>query len=294
MFSRLVSAALRARPLLLVAFVALSLVSARATALAQAEAPAVVEQTGQWFVGAYYRHAWTPSFLLKPIFERGASVSNEGLGLVVSHSSRGGVTTQLGLGYQGYHFEGAFNPVNSVIEDTEWVTSKLGLVHLTGSVLWPVSLHRMWTLEIGLGADIGIVTGSLHRTEAFPENGAFHPCEGPGEPDFTGPNEDQQGMPARYCDQAYDRNGDPIATSGASISGAHYNDRESRIPPIMLVPMLPHIALRFEPTERIAIKSKAPLDSRSSGSAPRSTSGLVASAASCSSHNPSWRARSRR
>ena len=192
--------------------------------------------------------------MLKPIFERAASISNEGLGLVVSHSSRGGITAQLGLGYQGFHFEGAFNPNNSLIEDTEWVTSKLGIVHLTGSVLWPVSLHRKWTLELGVGADIGIVTGSLHRNEAYPENGGFHPCEGPGEPDFTGPNEDQQGMPAAYCEQAYDRDGDPIATSGASVSGAHYNDRESRVPPLMLIPMLPHVALRFEPSERIAIK----------------------------------------
>ncbi len=192
--------------------------------------------------------------MLKPVFERAASISNEGLGLVVSHSSHHGITTQLGLGYQGYHFEGAFNPNNSIIEDTEWVTSKLGIVHLTGSVLWPVTLHRMLILEIGLGADIGIVTGSLHRTEAFPENSAFQPCTGPGQPGLTGPNDDQQRMPIAYCDQAYDRSGDPIATSGASISGAHYNDRESRVPPLMLVPMLPHVALRFEPTERIAIK----------------------------------------
>lgn|GEM_PF-3077030 len=261
-FFRLVSTALHARPLLVAACLALQLAGARNTAFAQAEtletsapvAPAVIEDSGQWFVGAYYRHAWIPSFLLKPIFERAASVSNEGLGLVVSHSSRGGITTQFGLGYQGFHFEGAFNPNNSLIEDTEWVTSKLGVLHLTGSVLWPFSLHRMWTLELGLGADIGIVTGSLHRNEAFPENGAFHPCEGPGEPDFTGPNEDSRGMPTAYCDQAYDRNGDPIPTSGASISGAHYNDRESRVPPLMLLPMLPHVALRFEPTERIAIK----------------------------------------
>jgi hypothetical protein len=261
-FFRLVFAALRARPLLLAACLALQLASGRNMASAQAEtldtsapvAPAAIEESGQWFVGAYYRHAWIPSFLLKPIFERAASISNEGLGLVVSHSSRGGITTQFGVGYQGFHFEGAFNPNNSLIEDTEWVTSKLGVLHLTGSVLWPFSLHRMWTLELGLGADIGIVTGSLHRNEAFPENGAFHPCEGPGEPDFTGPNEDSRGMPTAYCDQAYDRNGDPIPTSGASISGAHYNDRESRVPPLMLLPMLPHVALRFEPTERIAIK----------------------------------------
>ena len=255
-FCRVVTAALHARSLWVTACLALSLTSARPGAWAQSSehSAAASEASGQWYVGAYYRHAWTPSFVLKTLFERAASISNEGVGLSVSHTSAHGVTAQIGLGYQGFHFEGAFNPNSSVIEDTEWVTSKLGLVHLTGSVLWPVTLHRMLTLEIGLGADLGVVTGNLHRTEAYPEGDAFHPCEGPLAPDVTGPNEDQQGMPAAYCEQAYDRNGDPIPTSGASISGAHYNDRESRVPPLMLIPMLPHLALRFEPTDQIAIK----------------------------------------
>lgn len=256
MFSRLVSAALRARPLVFATCLALCLASARQPASAQAEvsSPATIDESGQWYVGAYYRHAWVPTFMLKPIFERASSISNEGLGLVVSHASRGGISVEFGLGYQGYHFEGAFNPNNAVIEDTEWVTSTLGLVHLTGSVMWPITLHRLLTLELGLGADLGIVTGNLHRTEAYPEDGAFQACEGPLQPDVTGPNEGPQGMPTAYCEQAYDRDGDPIPTSGASISGAHYNDRETRVPPLMLVPMLPHVALRFEPSERIAIK----------------------------------------
>jgi hypothetical protein len=265
-FVRRVSAALRAH-LLAVAPVALALCLAWCASgpVAHAQqvpqpavsAPVPVEEAGQWFVGAYYRHAWVPTFALKPIFERAASISNEGLGLVVSHSSPGGTTLQIGLGYQGYHFAGAFNPNNALIEDTEWVVSKLGLVHLTGSVLWPFKLHRMWTLELGLGLDLGIVTGKLHRTEAYPRNGAFQPCEAALEPDVTGPNNDSQGMPLAYCEQPYDRNGQPTDTSGATISGAHYNDHETRVPPIMLVPMLPHFAVRFEPSTRIAIKLEA-------------------------------------
>ena len=215
------------------------------------------EDAGQWFIGAYYRHAWVPTVMLKPVFERASSISNEGLGLVLSHSSQSGLTTQIGLGYQGYHFEGAFNPNNSLIEDTEWVQSKLGLVHLTGSLLWPIRLHRMWTLELGLGVDLGIISGSLHRTEAYPKNGAFHPCESALNPDVTGPNDDVRGMPTAYCEQPYDRNGKPTDTSGATISGGHYNDRETRIPPLMLVPMLPHFAVRFEPVDQFAIKLEA-------------------------------------
>jgi hypothetical protein len=255
-FSRSVSALLRARPLFVASCLAACLANASLSRGAHAQTPLAREdaQTGQWFLGAYYRHTWLPSFMLKPVFERGASISNEGLGLVLSHSSHTGLTTQIGLGYTGYHFQGAFNPNSSVVEDTEWVTSKLGLAHVTGSVLWPIKLHRMLTVEIGLGVDVGIVTGKLHRTEAYPVNGAFRACAGPLNPRITGPNEDAQGKPAAYCDQAYDRNGDAIPTSGASVSGAHYNDRETRVPPLMLVPLLPHLALRFEPSERVAIK----------------------------------------
>lgn len=263
-----ISAALRARPLLIALCLALCVLCVRATRARAQDSSAwspegltaqgiTPEETGQWFLGAYYRHAWIPKLMLKPVFERASSISNEGLGVTLSHWSRGGVTMQVGLGYQGYHFQGAFNPNDSLIEDTEYVTSKLGLVHLTGSILWPITLHRMWTLELGLGVDLGIVTGSMHRTEAYPKNGAFVPCESALQPDITGPNDDVRGMPTAYCEQPYDRNGKPIATSGASISGGHYNDRESRVPPLMLVPMLPHFTLRFEPVERVALKLEA-------------------------------------
>ena len=45
-------------------------------------APASAEEpdTSQWFVGAYYRHAWVPNFMLKPFFERAPGVSNDGFG----------------------------------------------------------------------------------------------------------------------------------------------------------------------------------------------------------------------
>jgi hypothetical protein len=227
------------------------------TVQAQASGGVTSEETEQWFIGAYYRHAWVPSFMLKPVFERAAGISNNGFGLVLSHSSRDGLTAELGLGYVPYHFEGAFNPNNSLVEDTEWAKSNLALVHLTASLLWPFNLHRMLTLELGLGVDLGLVTGSLHRTEAYPKDGAFHACESALNPSTTGPDDDARGKPLAYCEQAYDRNGKPTDTSGANVSGAHYNDKESRVPPLMLVPMLPHLALRFAPAERVAIKLEA-------------------------------------
>jgi hypothetical protein len=255
-FSR-VFAALPGRQLLFQCCLALC-ISCSGLAAAQAQSSGASQaDSGQWYVGAYYRHTWVPTFLLKPIFERAAGVSNEGLGLIVSHASRSGITAELGLGYQGYHFEGAFNPNNSIVEDTEWVKSTLGLVHLTGSLLWPVRIQRQWSLEIGLGVDLGIVTGGLHRSEAYPRDGSFRACESAGNPSTAGPDTDADGKPLAYCEQAFDRNGKPTDTSGANVSGAHYNDKETRVPPLMLVPMLPHFALRWDPAERVAIKLEA-------------------------------------
>jgi len=221
-------------------------------------APALTpEETEQWFVGAYYRHAWIPSVMLRPVFERAAGINNHGFGLTVSHTSHGGLTVELGVGYQPYHFEGAFNPNDSLIEDTEYVASDLALVHLTGSLLWPIELHRTVSLDIGIGLDFGAVTGNLRRTEAYPKDGAFQACDGVLKPDVVGPDNDANGDPIPYCEQAYDASGEPTDTSGATLSGAHYTDKETRVPPLMLVPMLPHIALRFLPTPRVAIKLEA-------------------------------------
>src|SRR5258705_360469 len=60
----------------------------------QSEFAAPAPVPAHWFVGAYYRHAWVPKLFLKPFFERGASVSNDGFGLVVSRSTASGVSAQ--------------------------------------------------------------------------------------------------------------------------------------------------------------------------------------------------------
>lgn len=266
MFSRRVLAGLRKpQPLAWLAspwFVLLALIggalpAATPRACAQASAALTPEETEQWFVGAYYRHAWVPSLMLKPLFERAAGINNHGFGLSVSHASRGGGTVELGLGYQAYHFEGAFNPNDAAVEDTEYVQSNLALVHFTGSLLWPIPIHRKVIFDLGIGLDFGLVTGNLRRTEAYPRDGAFHPCEGALNPGIVGPDADAQGDPIPYCEQAYDSSGARAETSGATVSGAHYNDAETRVPPLMLVPMLPHMALRFLPSDRVAIKLEA-------------------------------------
>lgn len=234
---------------------ACALSHARVRAQASAELPE--PESAQWRVGAYYRHAWVPKLLLKPFLERAGSISNEGLGATVSRASRHGATIELGLGYTGYHFEGAFAAHDVPVEDTEWIKSSLGLVHLTGSVLWPIELSRSLAIELGVGLDLGIVLGSLRRSEAYPQDGAFHPCRAALDPSLTGPDKDAKGAAIPYCEQAYDVSGKPTASNGPSVAGAHYDVKETRVPPLMLVPMLPHVALRFAPTRYLTLKLEA-------------------------------------
>lgn len=214
-------------------------------------------ERAQWLVGGYYRHVWVPKFLLKPFLERAAGVSNEGLGITVSRRAPKGPTIQFGLGYVGYHFEGAFAAHDVLVEDTEYLTSTLGLLHLTGSILWPIELSRKWALELGVGLDLGVVLGSVHRSEAYPQGDAFHACKGALNPNVTGPDRDSKGMPLPYCDQAYDASGKKTDTTGPSVAGAHYDVKETRVPPLMLIPMLPHLALRFTPVPRLTLKLEA-------------------------------------
>jgi hypothetical protein len=196
--------------------------------------------------------------MLAPWFERAPGIGNDGFGITASHSSSHGLTVELGLGYMPYHFKGAFTDQSAQLEDTEYATSKLALVHVTASVLWPIQLHRMLSLEIGLGLDLGVITGDLRRSEAYADaHGSFQPCHGAGNPMTTGPDTDASGTAIPYCDQAFDSHGNPIATSPAKVSAAHYGVNESRVPPVMLIPMLPHLAFRFAPIERIAIKLEA-------------------------------------
>ena len=241
------------------AWVALLCLSGSAPARAQsdaAEPPSTA--VSNWSVGAYYRYTWVPGAIFAPFYERAPSIVNHGFGLIAEHRFQSGMRAEIGLGYMPYRFAGVFTENDAVIEDTEYVRSKLALLHATGSLLWPIRLHRMLTLELGVGIDFGAIIGRLKRSEAYPDkNGVFRACDGPLMPATTGPDDDESGDPIPFCEQPLDANGKPIATNPPDVAGGHYGITERRVPPIMLVPMLPHLALRFEPHERIAIKLEA-------------------------------------
>ena len=126
--------------------------------------------------------------------------------------------------------------------DTEWVESDLGLIHLTGSVLWDTDLSEKFTFEYGVGLDLGILVGDLVRTEAYKSGSEFRKCVDPLAPDPV------------YCELP---NNAVAGTDAYDADGAHYNVVEKRVPPVGGAFMLPHLTLRYQPIPELAVKLEA-------------------------------------
>jgi outer membrane protein OmpA-like peptidoglycan-associated protein len=254
---------LRFLSLLLIAALSLS-ASSRVAAQADDEAPPTDEDAApaeevasdeagppdrtldHWWLGAYFRYLQVFPFILDAFLDRAPEISNAGFGLVGTYRTLDGLNIQFGVGYMPFSFEGPLLAPGSPITDTELANSDLGFVHLTGSVLWDIELHSTVAIEIGVGLDVGVLTGDMVRNEAFLNagTGEFEPCLGPGNPIVVDPVTMRQ-----YCDTQ-------MVTTDPGDEGEHYNVKETGIPPIMALPMLPHVALRLQPFKFLAIKGE--------------------------------------
>ena len=208
---------------------------------AEAEpAPQAPKAPPTWWFGAYLQGAFVPSFMLKLFLDDAPTVSNVGFGVTATHRNKDGMSFVIGLGYAPYSFAGPFRIAGDPQTDTEWLDSSLGLLHLRGQMLWSTDIvDDMLSFEYGVGLDVGIVLGELSRSEAYRDaSGGFQPCAAAGVPD------------AAYCDRPQGLG----ATDAYDAYGAHYNVVEKRVPPVMLIPMLPALALRYTPIPELAIK----------------------------------------
>src|SRR5262249_23031850 len=92
----------------------------------------------------------------------------------------------------------------------------------------------------GVGLDLGVVLGSMIRTEAYRDaSGTAHACNGPLSPNPV------------YCELPQNL---AAGTDAYNQQGAQYHVVEKRVPPVMLVPMLPALALRYTPIRELAVK----------------------------------------
>jgi outer membrane protein OmpA-like peptidoglycan-associated protein len=231
-------------------------VSASATeASVEASAPAQDSALKHWWFGGYYRHLWMPSYFSKAFLARAPSVTNDGFGVVATYRTLGGLNVEMGFGYMPYAFRGPFLGRDSDVTDTELARSDLGFYHVTSSLLWDIEFHRVIALELGFGIDVGLFTGNVVRNEAYldPKTGHFADCVGPLNPPVVGPSP-MPGVPGvPYCNTPENGSG---VTDKADEKGEQYHVRDTHVPPVLLFPMLPHVALRIQPIEYVAIKAE--------------------------------------
>jgi hypothetical protein len=213
-------------------------------------AAATPEPAPSWWFGAYLEGAWVPSFMLKLFLSDTPTVGNVSYGVTATHRSKDGMSILIGLGYTGYSFDGPFRIKGDPDQDTEYVQSTLGLLHLRGELLWstPIVQDKL-SFDYGVGLDVGVVLGQMLRTEAYRENGngPFRPCTGPLNPPTPA------GLAGPYCELPASGG----LTDGYNQHGAQYHVVEKRVPPVALVPMLPVLALRYTPLRELAFKLHA-------------------------------------
>lgn len=197
-----------------------------------------------WWFGGYLQGAFVPSFMLTLFLDDAPTVSNLGFGLTATHRNADGMSLVLGLGYASYAFQGPFRISGDPEQDTEFLDSTLAFLHLRGQMLWSTEIVQdKLSFEYGVGLDIGLVLGEMKRTEAYRDpQGNWQPCSGP-----LAPN-------ALYCEAPVNLG---AGTDAYDAEGAHYGVVEKRVPPVMLIPMLPALALRYTPIPELAVKLDA-------------------------------------
>lgn len=170
---------------------------------APAAAPAAARSNGplrrDW-LGARFRGVLLPKFLMNLAADGGATIYVPGGGLTYTHET-GGPDVSIGVQYAAYQMgPTAFRPHGT--PDTEWeiVESDLHTTIASADLLWRVPLDDARTVELRLGAGIGVgiaFAGDLHRWQAYPPEGAgddpelWQKCNGPNDPAGT----------FRYCNQ---------------------------------------------------------------------------------------------
>ena len=209
-----------------------------------AEGAGKTDALRSWSFGPYVRFNIVPAFMLELMLDIAPTPSGPAFGGLASYRSKeDGPTFDMGIGYASYSFDGAFRKKGGEGTDTEWIQSSLGLVHVTGSILWESKIAEPLTFLYGIGLDLGIVTGSLKRTEAYQQGatGAWKKCPGV--------------RPADYFCQAPHTFG--ATTDPYDVTGEQYNVTDKSIPPVFGFPMIPHLALRYTPIDDLSLRFDA-------------------------------------
>lgn len=254
------------------------------------EEPAVVrdstdphEEDSQdyYFFGAFYRHSFIPSFIINLFTDEATPARNPGAGLEFT-LRKAGFDIITSLYYQSFHVDGPFLAHNDPPGQVEFIESDLFTVMGGVTFLWSTPINDMFSIEYGMGLGLGVVGGSMRRTEAYPASGpgtvrGFAPCVAAGTPQPDAPFDSSRaaaglGSAGAYCeptsgathsndytDHAGNVHND-VPTNVDGEHGAHYHTTARRwtdggsVPNVYFRLALPHLALRFKPVHQFMMR----------------------------------------
>lgn len=199
---------------------------------------------GYFFAGLFYRHIFVPSFLLELFTDDSTAASNPAFGAELTYR-KDGFDIVGSLWWASYAVEGPFRAAGDPVQDTEFIDSNLSVLFLSASFLWSTPFNDIFALEYGVGVGLGVVLGSLNRTEAYPSDGndavnGYAPCDDPGTPNVE------------YCD------GPPVR-GFCDGEGGHYCEEGKwsdggDVPNVVPWLAVPQLALRIKPIRQLMIR----------------------------------------
>ena len=205
------------------------------TATRSATDPFEEEHTPYYFLGAFYRHTWTPKFLIGLFTDEQTSASNPAFGLEFTYR-KDSFEIITSLWYQSYSVNGPFRGNGDTVMETEFIDSDLKAAFVGAAFLWSTMFTDWIGLEYGLDIGIGGVWGDLERNEAYPSDasgsvGGYAPCSGPG---------------------------DPASPSFCEAAGGNYGNEPSWIDggsrPVVWARLAPHLAVRIKPIHQVVLR----------------------------------------
>lgn len=189
-----------------------------------------------YFLGLFYRHTWTPSFMLNLFTDENTKTNNPGFGLQFT-IRRDGFDIVIGGYYQRFAVAGPFRGNDEPDGETEWIDSSLYAIGLSVDLLWGHMFNDWIGIQYGIGLGIGYLGGELRRSEARPtSDGGWAECSGTSDPLD----------PGGFCDEEELVN--PTWFNGGSTPNLYF--RLS----------LPHLAIRIKPIRQMLIRLEGGFD----------------------------------
>jgi len=143
------------------------------------------------FVGARYRYIIVPAFMMRLFGDGGTTVGVHSFGGEFA-VRKNAFEYNFGLWYASYAMDPTPFKAKDDGEDAwELVESELKILYLTADFLWSHDFTPEFALNYGGGVGLGVVFGSLYRTQAYPDgSGGYRPCPAAGAHPYCGNDND--------------------------------------------------------------------------------------------------------